>query len=641
MKKIAIIMDGWKRYFTYAWPAGILQRIHETGEEVNLYIFTSSGNWSKDADYTIGEYNIYRLPKLEEFDGIILDLNNIICEDVQKEIVERVRKARVPAISIGRDVDGFYYVGINNYSAMQSMIAHLYECHGCTDYWLIMGPRGNYENEQRVTSLKDYMEKQGIMFGEDCLYYGSFDYRCGAKGFEELYSRKGRLPEAIICANDNIAVGVCESVKAKGFRIPEDVRVTGFDNFDKAGCYEPRITTLEHNREETGYCCADLFIKMWSGEQVPKYTYTEIKGIFWDSCGCKSERILDARGPLKDQILYGIETSEFDEEVLFLEYELLQCNTVEEMMNCIPQCIPSMKCDAMYLVLDEHINAFKEQAELSLNQQFMEDEDFCVIGYPETMEVSFAYENGRTLDLTDKKISGIFPMFDYEKGGENFLFLPLHFRSRTVGYFVIRNAVYLLEKQYLFQVIKAMTTGIENLHKKEKLEYMNQLLSDLYIKDALTGMYNRFGYQRLAVSYFRKMQERGASVLILFIDLDRLKYINDEYGHEMGDLAIVSTAKAILKYCDKEAIPARTGGDEFVLVQRAVSEAETKALIRNIRMEMEETEEKQNLPFPLSVSIGTAVTEVNDGKSLEDYVREADEMMYREKTEKKMRRTVM
>ena len=77
MKKIALIMDGWKRWFTFAWPAGILQRIRQTGEEVSLYIFNSSGGWSCDEEYNTGEYNIYRLPDLREFDGIILDLNNI------------------------------------------------------------------------------------------------------------------------------------------------------------------------------------------------------------------------------------------------------------------------------------------------------------------------------------------------------------------------------------------------------------------------------------------------------------------------------------------------------------------------------------------------------------------------------------
>ena len=53
MRKIALIMDGWKRCFTYAWPAGILQKIRETGEDINLYIFNSSGDWSLDKDYSV------------------------------------------------------------------------------------------------------------------------------------------------------------------------------------------------------------------------------------------------------------------------------------------------------------------------------------------------------------------------------------------------------------------------------------------------------------------------------------------------------------------------------------------------------------------------------------------------------------
>ena len=86
MKKIALIMDGWKRFFTYAWSAGVLERIRETNEDVNLYIFNSSGDWSRDEDYNIGEYNIYRLPDLNDFDGIIVDLNNIRYPKVHRQL---------------------------------------------------------------------------------------------------------------------------------------------------------------------------------------------------------------------------------------------------------------------------------------------------------------------------------------------------------------------------------------------------------------------------------------------------------------------------------------------------------------------------------------------------------------------------
>ena len=151
------------------------------------------------------------------------------------------------------------------------------------------------------------------------------------------------------------------------------------------------------------------------------------------------------------------------------------------------------------------------------------------------MRVRFAFENDRIVSMEHAQVEGIFPLFEYPEGGKDFLFIPLHFREYTVGYFVIRNAVYLLEKQYLFQVINALNTALENLHKNEKLEYMNQTLNGLYVNDSLTGMYN--------------LHEEGKSALMLFVDLDRLKEINDNYGHEYGDFAIISASKAILKSC--------------------------------------------------------------------------------------------
>lgn len=504
MKKIALIMDGWKRWFTFAWPAGILQRIRQTGEEVSLYIFNSSGGWSCDEEYNTGEYNIYRLPDLREFDGIILDLNNIGYPEVWEDVIRRAKESGVPVISIANEIEDFYYVGINNEKAMRMMIEHLYEKHGCKKYWFVMGPEDNYENVKRIAALRAYMDEKQLTYSESDFYCESFEYQCGVNGFEKLLEThdKGRLPQAIICGNDNIAVGVCEAATAHGYQVPEDFCVTGFDNFDKAAYYEPRISTISHIRENVGIACVDLFLHIWKGGKPDRFYYTDTEGIFWDSCGCMPGEVPDQAEYLKGQVMYGIETARFEDEVFSLEYELLKCNTVREMMYCIPQCIPSLKCDAMYLILDSHMDTYKEQVKTHRSLSFFEEEDFHVEGYPKCMQVKFAYKNGKMLDTDQMEIEGIFPFFEPQKGGTDFLFLPMHFRNRTVGYFVIENAVYLMEKQYLFQVIKTLTNAMENLHKKEKLEHMNQILSDLYVRDSVTGLYNRMGYQKLSISYF-------------------------------------------------------------------------------------------------------------------------------------------
>ena len=637
MKKIALIMDGWKRFFTYAWPAGILQRIKETGEDVNLYIFNSSGDWSLDDDYNIGEYNIYSLPNLSDFDGIILDTNNIRYPDVSKRIIEAAKKTGKPVISIAKEIEDFYYVGIDNYASIQKMIAHLHEKHGCGRFWFIMGPPNNYENQVRVAGLKDYMRSHGIAYQEQDFYYESYAYQCGVHGFEYLYKLSdGYMPEAIICASDNIAVGVCEAAANHGLRVPQDFYVTGFDNFDKAAYYVPKITTIGHIREEVGYRCADILLRIWNGEHVDKFNYTSTECIFWDSCGCKSDTEVDHATHAKGQIIYDIETTEFEEQVLTLEYELMNCKTVKEMSRWIPECIPAMKCDAMYLVLDDHINDFKKKKEL-YDFHIIQDEEFHIHGYPEKMNVEFAYVDGKIMAYNNQ-ISGLFPMFDYDKGGTDMLFMPIHFRSRTVGFFVIRNAVYLMEKQYLFRVLNVLISAMENLHEKEKLEYMNHALTELSVRDTMTGLYNRLGYQQIACRYFEEKKKKEENLLIMFADMDKLKHINDHYGHEYGDEAIKLIASAILHNIPEPSIPIRMGGDEFLIMNQIIPEEKAEGLIHKIQNEIQAQVEQKNLPFELSFSIGCIRTDWTADRNLDEYVKEADEIMYQEKSRKKLNR---
>lgn len=171
--------------------AGVLERIRETNEDVNLYIFNSSGDWSRDEDYNIGEYNIYRLPDLNDFDGIIVDLNNIRYPKVREYVISSAKATGKPVISIANEIADFYYVGIDNYSAMQEMVAHLYEVHGCRRFWYVMGPDDNYESNRRVAALRDFSEAHGILWDDGDLYCESYEYKCGANGFEKLLALHG------------------------------------------------------------------------------------------------------------------------------------------------------------------------------------------------------------------------------------------------------------------------------------------------------------------------------------------------------------------------------------------------------------------------------------------------------------------
>ncbi|MBR1599216.1 MAG: GGDEF domain-containing protein [Lachnospiraceae bacterium] len=642
MKKIAVVMESWVRYFTYAWPSGMLQKIREENADINLYIFNCSANWSSNPEYNLGEYNIYNLPDFNDYDGVVLDLNNTEDDGIREEVVERARRSGIPAISINNCYDGLYYVGIDNYSAMREMIAHLYEKHDCRTFWFIMGPESNYENKCRSDALLDYAKDKGISSDDYQICYGDFDFNSGVLSFLELYAEHGRLPDAIICANDNIAVGVLSEAEKKGYSAPEDFIITGFDDLDKSRYYTPRVSTTSYIREDAGYKSIEMFMELWKGGTIPQMNYTNSHPIFWESCGCESDIDIDLRAHLKGSMLWNIDREYFDGNVLALDYNLARCGNLESMVKCIPEGVPAFKCDGLYLVVDPLLEDINDSGMANIPMAELEDFEsrFCVKGYPDEMTLLYSYENGVS-DISNenrKKVHGMFPMFDTEEKGANFLFLPLHMGDKSVGYFVIRNAIYLMEQQFLFDIMNALIKGIEQMYEKAKLAKMNHELTMLYHHDAMTMLYNRFGYSNYAYKFFYKIHAAKKSVAVIYYDLDRLKYLNDNYGHEMGDMAIKTVAHLIRKYASDDVMGFRLGGDEFLVLDHFESEELLKERTQKIEDELKKISKADNYPIELSVSVGYIITDPESGEELESYVNQADDVMYKAKVAKKMQR---
>lgn len=181
-------------------------------------------------------------------------------------------------------------------------------------------------------------------------------------------------------------------------------------------------------------------------------------------------------------------------------------------------------------------------------------------------------------------------------------------------------------------------TSMENFYRNKRLESMNRHLEELSMRDAMTDLYNRLGYQNLACRIFSEHKESNKDLSILFIDMDRLKYMNDTYGHECGDLAIKITAKAILKYLPDDAIAIRMGGDEFLMILPKRPSEEIAEITAAVRAHIDADAKTHKLPCELSISAGSIDTDMRSDKELDDYVRLADEIMYQEKSAKKKQR---
>lgn len=632
MKKIALITDGWKRYVTYAWVQGYRRYASQYHLDTDLYVFQSFGNFNTDEGYNSGEYNITRLPDLRTFDGIILDLSNVSDASLKESFLARVRESGVPAISLLEDLPGLYYSGLDNLTDFSILVEHLITEHGCRKLNYVGGSPRNQENQKRLLAYRKTLEKHGILFEPERVIERSFEIKTGIRAFTE-FQQKDLLPEAFVCANDNIAVGVCLAAREAGFSIPEDFLVTGFDNEDKASYCNPRITTADFSKTEIMYHAMELLVDIWNGQTDRRCTYTQAVHIFQESCRCMSECPPDRGQYIIKRILSETRQSDMQNWMIDLNRFLLDCTSYTNLTSHMQMWLHEHQFGNLYLLMNPDIFHLEK---VDILPEIPDDIYRCV-GYPDKMTVVHPVSDTEAvmqLSITDGHL-----LPDITRTGDQniFVFAPLHFREREVGYVVLQNCDYLLDHQFLFKMLNSFRTALESLYNKLVLCKKNKQLSQLYIHDSLTGLYNRMAYEKLALPLFQKYMQKKKHLGILFVDADHLKYINDNFGHDMGNLAIRSIASVIHKSCPVGSVCMRYGGDEFVCVIPDFDLPRMHRLEKTILHALEEISDVSRFPFPLEASIGSVIAD-DAVFSLNDYINLADQKMYASKKARKAAR---
>ena len=171
-------------------------------------------------------------------------------------------------------------------------------------------------------------------------------------------------------------------------------------------------------------------------------------------------------------------------------------------------------------------------------------------------------------------------------------------------------------------IFSFLEIAIENVRKKCLLRNLNEVLDDLYVRDPLTGLFNRFGLKRFGENLFNVFCREEKGVQVLFIDMDDMKDINDQFSHESGDAALCAAARILQNACGPRDFIMRYGGDEFLVI---ASGAETE-LRQRILADVDAFSE--TVPYRLRMSIGVAAAGLGNEKTLEECMQAADAQMY-------------
>ena len=175
---------------------------------------------------------------------------------------------------------------------------------------------------------------------------------------------------------------------------------------------------------------------------------------------------------------------------------------------------------------------------------------------------------------------------------------------------------------------------IQDIAERKRAE---AALRSLSLVDDLTGLYNRRGFLAFAEHHHNLASRTKKGFSVIFTDLDGMKTINDTFGHQEGDAAIIKTAEILRSTFRESDVIARLGGDEFTVLATGASDDSSALIINRLQEKVREYNAQKNHPYNLSVSVGVARFDADNVLSIEELMSKADEAMYEYKRKKKRR----
>lgn len=585
-----------------------------------LDIFSEFGMFGENFLHTEGEKKIIHLPFLEDYCGIILAQDTFNIKDMFNELAAKIEtETDAPVVCIRDEDPRFYNILIDDYGAMTEVVEHLIKVHHLERISFMTGRMDVRDARRRLKAYEDTMQKNGLTVNEHMVFEGDY-WKYQGEEAVTWFLEEEKQPQAIVCSNDYMALSVIEALRKRGIKVPEEIKVTGFDAVEEAKYCEPPLASVDVPVERMGEAAVVTVDRLLSGKVCDKYNYIPVKCELTGTCGCPCNS-LDMR--MVDMLAKNKFLEQSIQRISFMTVDFEGCITFEELMRTAFVSSYNFSYDEMYLCLCDND---KEN-----DEQFLAYES-----YTTKMHLRAVMSRNLGLNLCDEVFDrrDILPERYKEDVGVNYIF-PLHFKNHCMGYLVLRSD----NLEQLYAVFAAWVMALGSYIERIDIYHADRQMMDLRMQalvDELTGMYNRRMWEKEMRYRSQQSYSRAINFCVIALDMDDLKEINDNYGHNEGDCALKALAD-ILKSVQKVGVLAtRVGGDEFSLCVDSDDEKVVQDLICEIQNKISAYNQSSGKQYKLSASTGYAFYQ--RGKELTDCLERADQNMYENKKRKKVGR---
>ena len=589
--------------------------------DMDLFVLVNYGIFDHNIIlYGEGEKTIFKIPDFDTFEGIIVDESVLHLEGMADELYEYLRQnAKCPVVYIKSVREAFKSVLFSDKQAMKDITNHFIHDHGFTHICHMAGRWDLQDAHERADGYREAMEEAGLTVTDDMIFYGDYWKNKGREAADQFLG-KGEMPQAIVCANDFMAIALSRELNSRGIRIPDDICISGYDNAVEGQDFVVPITTFEADGRLMAREAFSIIQKQLKHEDVPSISYVRNRMILRNSCGCnmcsEGTNLIRKINLLEEKhygshyiyfMISGFDIS-FDETDIFTRADFYFKYTKAQKGYI---CLTDDAFDSMSRPVDR-ISEYSDK--MILKRVYYSDPDKRYRGPNDKFE--------RREMLPEYILK--------ENGPETYMIVTIHSNNKVYGYLALTYSKDDFPTSFVQSYAGALGSVLDNVNMR-KIYMSVEEMRRVYLKDELTGIYNRRGFEQHLSVLSDRAKQHDQYLSVVSLDMDGLKYINDKYGHAEGDSALSEFASVLLSVLEGEEICARYGGDEFAAILISDDKDRHLKFSENLEKALVQANELLKKPYSLHASCGAVCVNDHPGESLRSCITMADKIMYENK----------
>ncbi len=591
----------------------------------HLLVFNSNSSAERENAYEDLENRIFDLAPIEQMDAVIVMPDTYGIAAHRQELLRQVRlRARpgVPLVSVRAAEEGFLQVLTNEDNAIEDVLKHLLTVHGCRHVSLMGGPVDQSDAVRREMCFRRVMAENDLTVDEHSIFHGDFWKRTSSQAADFFLADPRGLPEAIVCANDYMAIALCNELFSRGLRVPQDVLVTGYDNIPETSSYTPAMTTVTIDCAEMARQAYGLIEQVWCGEEPTRRVFVAPLATIRESCGCSME---NTHAGAKEKKNLFVRMDSLTNAIVWQASYAVELAGATELGDIQRQIMRSVvhfgPWRHVYLGLCARDGA--DMAEMTYESKLSKKMRLCM-----------RVVNGEARPLPSRLMArcDLLPEADWDDEAKTIYFSLLHNHEHIFGYIGIGfEPRYTYDVEY-FNWLVLTATALSDLINRQRLQRALERNERMSVTDPLTGLLNRRGFEQFSRKQRAAAGREKHYAVLVGVDMDGLKRINDHYGHQEGDRAIQMMADALKAAYGSEGIISRIGGDEFWALLFCDGTHTEEEYRQRYYECLRRENEKEARPYIVYASAGVYRSRIESGEDLDELMRRCDQQLYKEKT---------